>query len=308
MSPCNHRLPWCSGVDSSNESAKILQTAGEGSVATLEPETVLERGYVLGHDEQELQRLKNQGDTYRSVTEQAIRLSGVGPGMRVVDIGCGAGDVTLLLASIVGPGGEVIAVDTAREAVEATRQRVDEAGQSNVHFLCEDAGTLMLEAPVDAVVGRLILMHVPDPVGVLRTLSGQIAPGGLVLFMEMDIESLVVEPELPLVTTWLDRVLSTFQRLGIDSRPGLRMRDQFVEAGLPTPRMQQFGVISSGRDPGTVDQLVDLISTLKPAMIETGVVQDDFDLDELSAKLEADANWVNPLIVDPPLIAAWARV
>ena len=67
-----------------------------------------ERGdshYLLGHTENELRRLDIQGDLYRDITRRAFLDAGIGPGMRVLDIGCGTGDVSLTVAPIVGAEG-----------------------------------------------------------------------------------------------------------------------------------------------------------------------------------------------------------
>ena len=65
--------------------------------------------YVLGHSEDELKRLIDQARFFGDLTAQVLHLAGLGPGMRVLDVGCGAGDVSFLAASIVGPQGVVIA-------------------------------------------------------------------------------------------------------------------------------------------------------------------------------------------------------
>jgi SAM-dependent methyltransferase len=59
--------------------------------------------YVLGHPDAELQRLAEQSAFYADLTEDAFRRAGLAPGMRVLDVGCGAGEVSLLAAATVGP-------------------------------------------------------------------------------------------------------------------------------------------------------------------------------------------------------------
>ncbi len=107
--------------------------------------------YVFGHSEPELARLRSQADFYSDITRSALGLVGIVPGMRVLDAGCGAGDVSLLLAQKVGPAGEVIAVDFAEDAVRSCAERMSGAGFDTVHVLREDVSTLSLDAPVDAV-------------------------------------------------------------------------------------------------------------------------------------------------------------
>ncbi|MEO7156385.1 MAG: hypothetical protein ABI039_02415, partial [Vicinamibacterales bacterium] len=59
--------------------------------------------YVLGHAADELDRLIKQAAFFGDLTEHTLKLAGLAPGMRVLDLGCGAGDVSFLAASLVGP-------------------------------------------------------------------------------------------------------------------------------------------------------------------------------------------------------------
>ncbi len=90
--------------------------------------------YVLGHADAEVQRLLLQGRLYDELTEHALRLAGLRPGMRVLDIGCGPGDVSFIAARLVGPSGTVLGVDAAPEMIALARARAAEQGLSTVHF------------------------------------------------------------------------------------------------------------------------------------------------------------------------------
>ena len=59
--------------------------------------------YALGHSEQELQRLSRQGQALGAFTRQLFEEAGISRGMRVLDVGCGSGDVAFLAADLVGP-------------------------------------------------------------------------------------------------------------------------------------------------------------------------------------------------------------
>ena len=98
--------------------------------------------YVLGHADVEVQRLLLQGRLYDDYTEHALRLAGLRPGMRVLDIGSGPGDVSFVAARLVGPTGSVLGVDAAPAMVELARGRAAEKGLSTVHFT---------QAAVDAI-------------------------------------------------------------------------------------------------------------------------------------------------------------
>jgi ubiquinone/menaquinone biosynthesis C-methylase UbiE len=79
--------------------------------------------YVLGHSAQELERLSTQARLYEPFTMQFFRDAGIKAGMRVLDVGCGSGDVSFLAARMVGPMGEVVGVDRAPAAVATATRR-----------------------------------------------------------------------------------------------------------------------------------------------------------------------------------------
>jgi cyclopropane fatty-acyl-phospholipid synthase-like methyltransferase len=89
--------------------------------------------YALGHSEEELDRLKTQARLIDPITQRFFHEAGIGPGMRVLDVGCGAGDTSMLLAEMVGERGEVVGVDRASAAIAAAQARGQ--GRHNLRFL-----------------------------------------------------------------------------------------------------------------------------------------------------------------------------
>ncbi len=133
--------------------------------------------YVLGSTNAEHERLIRQAAILDPFTERFFRDAGIGPAQRVLDIGSGLGDVTMLAARLVGPSGAVMGVDRDASIIAKAKTRVAEAGLHNVTFVQSDIGEIESSEPFDAIVGRFILEFVPDPRAVVCSLCKLLRPG-----------------------------------------------------------------------------------------------------------------------------------
>ena len=264
--------------------------------------------YVLGHDNQELARLIKQAAFYGDFTKQMFHAAGLSRGMSVLDVGCGAGDVSFLAASLVGPSGRVLGVDKSPEAIAAATARAGSAGLSNVRFMAADIERLTIDEPVDAVVGRLVLLYVPDPSQVLARFAALVKAGGILAFQEMDMPAANSLPHCPLVADTLAKLCETFRRVGADPRLGLKLGPLFERAGLPTPQMVSGARVDRGPENQIAVQLSDVIRTLLPAMERTGVATaEEIGIDTLVTRLRDEAVSLDATVTSPPLIGAWVR-
>jgi ubiquinone/menaquinone biosynthesis C-methylase UbiE len=122
------------------------------------------------------------------VTAAVLDAAELQPGQRVLDVGCGSGDVTLLAARRVGPRGLALGVDESRSMIERARRRACEAGVTNVGFLHADARTLRV-SPLrfDVIVSQLGLTG-------LANVARSLRPGGRLVVVNVDSE--LVDAEL----------------------------------------------------------------------------------------------------------------
>jgi cyclopropane fatty-acyl-phospholipid synthase-like methyltransferase len=101
--------------------------------------------YVLGHTDREQSRLIRHARALAPFTERFLRDTGIGSGMRVLDIGCGMGDVTMLAAGLVGPAGRVVSIDLDQASIETDQRRASTAGLDKRDVL--SSGYLNLYGP-----------------------------------------------------------------------------------------------------------------------------------------------------------------
>src|SRR5215813_8464359 len=124
--------------------------------------------YILGHSEREIARLKAQASELDPITRRLLREAGISPGMRVLDVGSGAGDVAFLAAELVGTSGEVVGIDLAPAAIDVARSRAVALSLENVTFAEGDPAAMSFDQPFDAVIGRYVLQFQKDPAAALR--------------------------------------------------------------------------------------------------------------------------------------------
>ena len=198
--------------------------------------------YVLGHSDRELSRLAAQAQLLEPVTRHILLDAGIRAGMRVLDIGSGAGDVAFLAAELVGRSGEVIGTDTAAAAVTAAMRSARERGLPHVSFREGDPSEMQFDRSFDAVIGRYVLLFQADPIEMVRKLAGHVRTGGLVVFHEPDWLAARSCPPAPIYDRCCGWINETFRRSGTDSNMAAGLYTIFVRAGLTAPsmRMQTF--------------------------------------------------------------------
>src|SRR3954453_603753 len=164
--------------------------------------------YVLGHADAELQRLAEQSAFYADLTEDAFRRAGLAPGMRVLDVGCGAGDVSLLAAAMVGSAGEVLGIDRSPDAVAPAQRRADALGVAHARFAVSEIDAVEPDAAgFDAVIGRLVLLYHPAPAAAVRVLARLARPGGVLVFQEFDMHAARSTPVVPTYQWCCDQII-----------------------------------------------------------------------------------------------------
>lgn len=140
--------------------------------------------YVVGRSEGEARRLERQAELFELPTRRLFEAAGISSGMKVLDLGSGAGDVAFLAAEMVGSTGRVVGVDLDPAVVAHARARARAAGLTQVSFIAGDVREVELPRDFDAVVGRFVLMYLADPVAGMRAALSALRDGGCAAFYE----------------------------------------------------------------------------------------------------------------------------
>lgn len=264
----------------------------------------LHEQYALGRSPREYARLARQAETLKPMTRRLFGEAGIEPGMRVLDLGSGAGDVCMLLAEMVGPGGSVIGLDVARDALAHAGERVAASGISNITFTHSDFAHYVPDGPVDAIVGRLVLMYQEDPAAALSKLTPYLLTGGVAAFLEPWFQS----PSGPDSTTkrTIACLVETLRRSGAHVDLGPRLHRVFLAAGLPLPEMRFETILDPRDDSPLYDYIADTITHLLPKAIEYGVPgADTLDVSSIAGGMRAEMNAIGYPMMASPLVCAW---
>ena len=259
--------------------------------------------YALGSTDAEHARLIRQANWLAPHTERLFRDAGIGRGQRVLDLGSGVGDVSLIAARIVGPTGAVVGIERDPRSLARATARMAENEFHNVTFTQTDAGDIPSTEPFDAAVGRYILMFLPDPVLVLRGLSRLVRPRGVVAFQEPDWTSfLQAAARLPLWSTGASLLVETLRRSGTNTQMGLVLSRVFQEAGLPAPTTRT-DILT-----GAESWMPDCLQSIRPRMVELGLSLERLgDFNTLSERLAAEVTAFGTTTPLPAIVSAWSR-
>lgn len=252
------------------------------------------------------ERLVAQGAVFDPLTRRLFTEAGLAPGMRVLEIGSGAGNVARLAAEFVGPGGRVVGIERDPAAVELARRRTE---APNVEFRIGDAQALDdVEDGFDAVIGRLVLMYLPDPVAAIRRAASRVRPGGLACFHECDWDYLWAFPQTPLWTQVRGWSIETVEKAGVKRRMGPGLFGAFRAAGLPDPSLLMETFIGGGPD-APAWAWANVVAGIGPLMEKLGLcTQAELDPPSLAGRLLAETLAADGCVIGPPMTGAWARL
>jgi SAM-dependent methyltransferase len=241
------------------------------------------------------------------MTERMLDEAGIGPGMGVIEIGCGPGAVSLMIARRVGDGGHVFAVDNNPRMLKAVQDNAREAGVSNISVVEGGFDAIVPgHGSLDAAVGRRVLMYQRDAVDAVNKLARAIRPGGIIAFHEHDTVAVsdgrALLPLHDQVRGWLRDML---RHEGANLNMGFDLHGALSAAGLIVERVRAEGNLLT---PTSDYPVAAIIRAVLPRLLAHGVVtEEDVDIEILNARLAAERRKANATVVWEMVFCAWAR-
>jgi SAM-dependent methyltransferase len=184
------------------------------------------RGGIEGRE-----RLRLLARVMHPTTLQLLARADVSEGMSCLDVGCGGGDVTLDLASLVGEKGRVVGTDIDETKLDMARSEAAERGFSNADFQLADANNANIGAEYDVVYSRFLLTHLPDPAPALSRMFAALRPGGVLIIEDIDCTGSFCHPQNVAYDRYVTLYSETVLRRGADPNIGPRLPGMLDAAG-----------------------------------------------------------------------------
>ena len=245
-------------------------------------------------------------DNVEDITYNLLVDAGIKKGMHILDIGCGPGDVSFLLADMVDVEGSVLGLDFDDNALEVARKRANESKLKNVDFIKSDLNTLSIDKEFDAIVGRRVLMYLPDPKRVISKLSTMLKMGGLMIFQESDStlssKSIIPMPLHKQVDKW---IWDTVEHEGGNIHIGFDLWSLFTQKGLTVENLRAEAIVQTPDKPLPRALIVKL---MLPRIIKAGVAtEDEIDINTLEDRLTEERMNSNATYISEIVFHGWAR-
>ena len=265
-------------------------------------------GYLMGHSDHERRRLALQAAILKPLTQAFLSRAGLSAGMRVLDLGCGVGDVTFIAARLVGTQGHVTGLDCDKQALEVARASLSEAESSYISFQEGQVAEHSPDQPYDAIIGRHILIHTPNPLGVLQQAVSQVRPGGILAFQEFDLSrSYPCTPTKPLFEEQFRLLIRLFTQVA-QADIGMRLFQLFREAGLTNVESQGEFLLDGGAGSPFYEWLAETVRSVLPKLEALGIcTSEGLAIETLRERLKHEAVAVGGSVTSPILVGTYGR-
>jgi SAM-dependent methyltransferase len=222
---------------------------------------------------------------------------GINPGARVLDVGCGNGDLSRYVAGLAGPGGEVVAIDRSEQALGMAQTIEADPGAAHIQYRAIDlSGDLPDLGRFDAIVGRRVLMYLPDAAKTLERLAAMATPDAILAFQEHARTGLPAGlGDLALHRQLYDWNWSTVAAEGGDVGLALRLAELVQQLGLSVEEARGEAILLQPDQPSFVPTLT---QAMLPRIVERGIATvEQIDPDTLAQRIEDERRAVGGMIV-----------
>ena len=257
--------------------------------------------YVIRGGAEGVARLDTVARVLWPTTQSLLQRAGISPGMRCLDLGCGGGPVTLELARLVGPEGQVVGIDMDATKLQLARQRAEQQ-QLQLEFQTGNVYDLTDEARYDLVYARFLLTHLHQPTNAVQCMVRALRPGGVMIVEDIEISAAFAYPPSPALERHIHLYKSVVERRGGDpdigpKLPGL-LRDGGVD-DIQVAVVQPTFLVGEGK---TIHHLT--MENIATAVIDEGFTTRE-EIGSINAELALLADTPDSIVSLPRIFQVW---
>jgi ubiquinone/menaquinone biosynthesis C-methylase UbiE len=200
----------------------------------MEEVRIMAKGYVLGNQDNEIARLEVQSTLFEPLTKQTLLNAGLKKGMRCIDIGCGSGSVTRLMAKMVGETGHVVGVDIDKRYLQYCNRSI--TSRQNIEFIHDDICNSQLHGKerFDIVYSRFMFHHLTDRREAVRSMRRLKKKDGTIMIQDLDHApgSWLCYPENKVVNKLRKVYVALIKKRGGDPLVGRKLYKLLIDESL----------------------------------------------------------------------------
>ncbi len=222
-----------------------------------------------------------------AMTERLLADAGLRTGMRVLNVGCGSGFVSLMAARLVGESGQVLGIDRSAAPLKTAEELAAREGLSNTRFERRDLADAGGAGEFDAVIGRRVLLYQPDPVKAIRQAIAPLRRGGIAVFQEHDATPLSPwQVPLPLHQQAHQWLWDTVTREGANMHMGYELAGTVSKAGLTLQHVRAEAIVQT---PEISYPTHEIVRAVLPRIVQESIAtEEQVDIDTLGDRLREE--------------------
>jgi SAM-dependent methyltransferase len=261
--------------------------------------------YILATGGKDVKRLRLLHEIYGPGTEALFHRVGLRDGLRVVDVGCGSGNIACWVAEQIQPNGRVLAIDVSGDQIEQARRQAQRRNLRNIDFQVANAYSPRLpEGSFDLAYCRLVLTHLTRPVEALQAMRSLVRPGGKVVCEELDIGCWLCDPPAPAMNRFFELNGALGERRNEDFRLGASLHRLFREVGFARPEVGANFVLALR---GEQKRLLWMTFTEFASELVSEGLSTQAEVDRVAAELKTVADDEMTLFGFPLVAQVWAE-
>lgn len=213
----------------------LITTKESHSIESKEVEEAgQDKGYFLQVGQEGKERLNVLNNLVNPSSQEFLKKIGLKPGITVLELGCGTGEMAIWIAKQISPG-KVIAIDNSSQQIAIARKLAQKEGVNNIEFKVISAYDLdktELKGQIDLIFSRFVLNHLVAPLNVLYSLKDILKTGGILVIHDMIASNTLCYPENKTIKEWLNLLFKYYSLYKKDPNIGIKLVSLFNKIGL----------------------------------------------------------------------------